>query len=300
MTNETEQKLPVTVIGGYLGSGKTTLVNHLLRHADGRRLAILVNEFGDLAIDGDLIEAEGDDLISLAGGCVCCSYGDDLGGALKTLAALTPAPDHVLLEASGVALPSAIAASLSLLSVIQLDAILVMVDAETILNRARDKYMGDTILRQMQDTDLVVINKVDLVDERQLDLVRDWAFKNAPNAAHIETSESKISSEVLFGFGSNSNAATKISIGLEHTHHHPEANFKTWNLDCAEPVDPEEFADSLIDENPNLVRAKGFLKTSDGKMNTLQIVGKRTRISDAPEGVEAGIVVIVAANEQAN
>ena len=74
--------LSVTVIGGYLGSGKTTLVNHLLRNANGLRLAILVNEFGELAIDEDLIEAEDDDIISIAGGCVCCSFGSDLTGAL--------------------------------------------------------------------------------------------------------------------------------------------------------------------------------------------------------------------------
>ena len=97
--------LPVTVIGGYLGAGKTTLVNHLLRHAEGRRLAVLVNEFGELPIDADLIEAEGDDLISISGGCVCCSFGSDLTAALLRLAALEPRPDHVVIEASGVAIP---------------------------------------------------------------------------------------------------------------------------------------------------------------------------------------------------
>ena len=77
--------IPVTVIGGYLGAGKTTLVNHLLRHADGRRLAVLVNEFGSIAIDEDLIEAEEDGLISIAGGCICCSFGNDLIGAINDL-----------------------------------------------------------------------------------------------------------------------------------------------------------------------------------------------------------------------
>ena len=79
------RRLPVTLIGGYLGAGKTTLVNHLLHHADGRRLAVLVNEFGDLPIDADLIEARDGNLISIAGGCICCSFGSDLVAALLNI-----------------------------------------------------------------------------------------------------------------------------------------------------------------------------------------------------------------------
>ena len=81
----TKKVLPITVVGGYLGAGKTTLINHLLRYSEGRRLAILVNEFGELSIDEDLIEAEEAGLISISGGCVCCSFGDDLTGALMDL-----------------------------------------------------------------------------------------------------------------------------------------------------------------------------------------------------------------------
>jgi len=91
--------LPVTVIGGYLGAGKTTLINHLLRTANGMRLAVLVNEFGALSIDEDLIEAEQDDIISIAGGCICCSFGDDLSAALMDICAFKPPPDHILIEA---------------------------------------------------------------------------------------------------------------------------------------------------------------------------------------------------------
>ena len=109
------RRLPVTVIGGYLGAGKTSLVNHLLRNADGVRLAVLVNEFGALPIDEDLIIAQDDDVISIAGGCVCCSYGSDMTAALLDMQALDPAPDHVLLEASGVALPGSIVGAISLL-----------------------------------------------------------------------------------------------------------------------------------------------------------------------------------------
>ena len=96
--------IPVTLIGGYLGAGKTTLVNHLLRNADGRRLAVLVNEFGALPIDADLIVARDGNLISISGGCICCSFGSDLLAALIELKGRGDAIDHLLIETSGVAL----------------------------------------------------------------------------------------------------------------------------------------------------------------------------------------------------
>ena len=137
--------LQVTVVGGYLGAGKTTLVNHLLRNADGLRLAVLVNEFGELPIDADLIEAEDDKIISIAGGCVCCSYGNDLMLALMDLAKMKPRPDHVLLESSGVAIPGSIAASIGLLADFSADGVVILADAETIRKNAADRYVGDTV-----------------------------------------------------------------------------------------------------------------------------------------------------------
>jgi G3E family GTPase len=106
--------IPVTIVGGYLGAGKTTLVNHLLRHSQGRRIAVLVNDFGELAIDAELIEARDGDMLQLAGGCVCCSFGSDLLAALLRLRDMQPAPRHILIETSGVALPGAVARTLTL------------------------------------------------------------------------------------------------------------------------------------------------------------------------------------------
>ena len=108
--------MKVTVIGGYLGAGKTTLVNRWLRQAQaqGRRIAVLVNDFGEIGIDADLILAQSDDVLELAGGCVCCSFGSDLMAALLRLAERNPAPAHVLIETSGVALPGAVARSAKL------------------------------------------------------------------------------------------------------------------------------------------------------------------------------------------
>lgn len=129
--------LPVTIVGGYLGAGKTTLVNHLLRHADGLRIAVLVNDFGDLPIDADLIESADGDVIALAGGCVCCAFGSDLVGALIALARRAPRPDHVLIETSGVALPGAVARTLTLVAGLERQGVLVVVDAQRARPRRR-------------------------------------------------------------------------------------------------------------------------------------------------------------------
>ena len=155
--------VPLTVVGGYLGAGKTTLINGMLRGANGRRLAILVNEFGALPIDEDLIIARSENLISIAGGCICCTFGDSLADALAGFARMDAPPDHVLVEASGVAIPSSIAATASLVSGMELHGTVVLADAQTIRARARDRFMGDTVRRQLADADIVVLTRSELV-----------------------------------------------------------------------------------------------------------------------------------------
>ena len=130
--------LPVTIISGYLGAGKTTLVNNALRKANGLKLAILVNEFGNLAIDEDLIIAQDDNMISLAGGCICCSYGNDMLLSLKELTSLDDKPDHIILEASGVAIPSAIERSISLITQCFTESILSIIYCEQIQDQLND------------------------------------------------------------------------------------------------------------------------------------------------------------------
>ena len=286
---------PVTVIGGYLGAGKTTLVNHLLRNANGRRLAILVNEFGALPIDADLIETQDKDIIELSGGCVCCSYGNDLIMAMMDMEKMQPPPDHVILEASGVALPGAIASSLSLLNGFQVDGIVVLADAETVQERSNDKYMGDTIQRQLKDADIVLMNKSDLLPDVNTRLeLRAWLATQAAGAAVIVTQNSKVPPEIILqpglrvGLMQNETATVDHSPQSDHQTNHFTSNVVV----PPEPVNPEEYAKGLIDENPTLVRAKGFVKSTTGALQTIQIVGKRFEISPAPFGVKPGIVLI--------
>lgn len=279
--------LPVTIIGGYLGAGKTTLVNHLLRHADGQRLAVLVNEFGDLPIDQDLIEAQDDNIISIAGGCVCCSYGNDLTLALIDLTKLDPPPDHVLLEASGVALPGSIAASVSLIQGYDLDGVVVLVNAETIRQQAGDPYMGDTIDRQLATADLVILNKTDLVSKTEINALDGWLSEKAPGAKIIPAQRGNVAPQIIlqpqFLKGKMPEAA------VHHHHHDP---FHTISLLVEHRVDADGLAQALAADELGLVRAKGFVRDAKGDMKTIQVVGRRFEITPAPSGVSCGLVAI--------
>ncbi len=148
--------VPVLVVGGYLGAGKTTLVNHLLR-TSGQRLMVLVNDFGQSVIDAQLIEASDGDVLQLAGGCVCCQIGDELSAALARVA--DTAPERVVIETSGVAQPAAVTTMVSLTTGLQLDAVVVVADGERIDELLADRYVGDIVAAQLAQADLVVLNR---------------------------------------------------------------------------------------------------------------------------------------------
>lgn len=279
-------KIPVTILGGYLGAGKTTLVNHLLRNADGKRLAVLVNDFGDLAIDADLIETESDDIISLSGGCVCCSYGNDLIMAMSDLANLQPVPDHVILESSGVALPGAIVNSVSLLNNYVVEGIVVLADAETVQLRSNDKYIGDTITRQLSDADIILLNKTDLVDDVNLKIVRNWLGEVADGTRILEARQAKVDPQILLLAFEGAGGADKAPFHAHASQHRTEF------VEMPDRVDVLAFAQGLIQSDANLVRAKGFVRDQEGKLQTLQITGKRIDISAAPTDAKPGIVTI--------
>ena len=273
--------LPVTVIGGYLGAGKTTLVNHLLRHPEGRRLAVLVNEFGDLPIDADLIERRDEDMIAIAGGCVCCSYGSDLIEALERLLTLDPRPDHLLIEASGVALPGGIASSLTLLMGYRLDAVLVLADAETIRARAADRYLGDTIARQLADADLVLLNKADLVSSDYLAETWEWLAGASPRARIVTATKAAPPADLVLGVATERLPAHEH----EHAHYHHSAGYDTVSFPVTAPVDAEALARALADPALELLRAKGFVPVADGRLRTIQTVAQRWSVSAAPVGL---------------
>ncbi len=293
--NPPSARIPVTVIGGYLGAGKTTLVNHLLRNAGARRLAILVNDFGDLPIDADLIEAQSEDLISIAGGCVCCSFGSDLMGALMKLAARSPAPDHVLLETSGVALPGSVARSVALIAGCSIDGVVVLADAETVAARAADRYMGDTITRQLAEADLVLLNKTDLVPDVQLLALRKWIASTAPQARLIEAVRGEVPAEVMFGFGYSRAAIEgtgRLASGKLKPVEDASTRYESASFAVPQAVDAERLARALASPDAGLVRAKGVLRDIDGSMKALQVVGARFEVTAFAGRADPGIACI--------
>ena len=292
-------RTPVTVIGGYLGAGKTTLVNHLLRNAGGRRLAILVNDFGALPIDADLIEAQDDDLISIAGGCVCCSFGSDLMGALMKLAEREPAPDHLLIETSGVALPGSVARSVALIARYSIDGVSVIVDSETVRARAADPYMGDTITRQLAEADLVIANKIDLIGPRALMELREWIGRAAPRARSVEATRGQVPVEVMFeiasdvarpatgGLASGAFASGAIRAPVDASARYDSASFEVPGA-----IDVARLAQALAEPACGLVRAKGMLRDLDGSMKTLHLVGARFELTPFAGAGTSGLACI--------
>jgi G3E family GTPase len=286
--------IPVTLIGGYLGAGKTTLVNHLLRNANGRRLAVLVNEFGELSIDADLIVTRDGNLISISGGCICCSFGSDLLTALMQLKERSNAIDHLLIETSGVALPGSIVQSLTLLPALALDGVIVVADAETIEERARDRYMGETVRAQLAHADIILLNKTDLVLRERLEAVSRWLAETAPRARIIPSRNADVPLEIVFGqYPRRQSDLTSLSA------HHHTADYRTLSLAIDTPCDPARLADALTKANVGLLRAKGFVRGIDGRFVTVHIVGRRSVVEPAPAWIEGpGRIVCIGLADQ--
>ena len=275
--------IPVTVLGGYLGAGKTTLVNALLRRASGTRLAVLVNDFGALPIDADLIESSDGDTLAITGGCVCCSFGSELIETMQVLEKRVPRPDHVLVESSGVALPGAIAATVSLLQGYVVDGVVVLADCETVRSRAADRYLGDTIERQLADADLVLATKTDLVDEPARAETLAWL---ASHGRTLEARRGDVPLELLTGL----RAGTPRARGFAPA---PRADYESCAFDALGPMDVERLATALADPALGVLRAKGLLERADGTTAELHVVGRRAEARDATTSATPGRLVCI-------
>jgi G3E family GTPase len=294
---------PTLIVGGYLGAGKTTLVNHLLRHAGGRRIAVMVNDFGELTIDADLIEGAEGSVLALAGGCVCCSFGSDLLGALQDVLQRQPPPDLILIETSGVALPAAIARSARLLPGLRIDGIVLMLDAETVRQRSADPYVGDLVRQQLLDADLLILNKTELCSSTELTELNDWlATMSTPGTPVVPASQARVPPELVLGFHADWAADPEGATGAKDAAlarwaaqpiGQPAApasdRFVNELLVLAAPMDPQQLLASLTAQDVGVVRAKGWLTDLAGQRHLLQQVGRRAVLRPlSPDAGPAG------------
>lgn len=291
-------RMAVTVIGGYLGSGKTTLVNHILATAD-ERVAVLVNDFGDINIDAALIKSRGDNTVELSNGCICCSMVDGFSAALDQIVAIDPRPDRLVIEASGVSDPATVAAYGHGPGMV-MDAVVVLADAETVRAKIDDKYVGQTIRGQLDAAHVVVINKADLVSPESLDEVVAWAGERCPEAVVVTAAHAQVAPEILFG---HDVAPLVAHEHAGHVHHEAADVFQTSTFEQVEPMTRDD-VEKLMSELPDMVvRAKGFVLLDDApeKPALLQRVGQRwtlrARLGEWQDTPATRIVIIETAQE---
>ena len=274
--------IPVTVIGGYLGAGKTTCLNLLLAADHGLRLAVLVNDFGAVNVDAGLIAEHSGDTIALTNGCVCCAIADDLGAALQAQVARQQPPDrppdHIVIEASGVADPARVMQLAGNWPGCRPAGTAVLVDAATIRVRAADKFVGRLVVQQMRVADLLVLNKLDLLPGWEGAQVRAWAQGQAGPIEAVESRFGRVDPARLLGLA---DAVLPVGTTLAETGdaNHGQSSV-VWRP--AGPVHADAL-ERLLAARPDIHRAKGVVATDAG-LQRIDWSGGRLSVSPAPPG----------------
>ncbi len=225
-----------------------------------------------------MIEARDSNLINISGGCVCCSFGSDLIAAIMQLRTGGRPIDHLLIETSGVALPASIAQSLQLISDLDLNGIIGIADAETVRERATDRYMSDTVLAQLAASDIVVLNKVDLVSLEQVSAVSSWLKQVAPRARVLPAQYADLPVELILLPHGRQPAGRFFATG------HDTGSLAAISLEISGHGDPEMLARALTDPSLRLLRAKGMVQDRHGALVALHVMGQRSSVDPAPVG----------------
>jgi G3E family GTPase len=290
-----EARIPLTVIGGFLGAGKTTLLHRLLASARGRRLAVLVNDFGAINVDAALVASSSADAIALTNGCVCCSIGDDLTAALVRVLAADPPFDGVVIEASGVSDPWRIAQIGLADPALSLDGVVVLVDAAAVLAQSRDPLLADSLQRQLRSADIVVINKTDLTDAETLRDVRSWVAQAAGEVTVFETTQADVPMAVLGGAAAAELQACAAGCcgHPDHHGHDHAALFDTWSQRPSRVFSAAALRSALKRMPPGVLRLKGIVRTDEHGWAEVQFAGRHGSLRGAAAPVDGAALVAI-------
>ncbi len=304
------EKLPVTIITGFLGSGKTTLISKLMQNPGGKRLAIVVNEFGDVGVDGDILKScaipdcPAENIMELANGCICCTVADDFIPTIEALMALEPRPEHIVIETSGLALPKPLLKAFDwpdIRSKITVDGVIALADAEAVAagrfapnvaavdaqREADDSIDHETPLSevfedQVSCADIVLLTKPDLAGPEGVAKARAVIEAEAPRALPVvEVAEGVVDPRVILGL----EAAAEDDMEARPSHHdghhdHEHDDFESIVVDIPEVSDPAELVARIqtLAHAQNILRVKGYAAVAGKPMRLLvQAVGARVR-----------------------
>ena len=330
-------KLPVTVITGFLGSGKTTLIRHLMQNPGGKRLAIIVNEFGDVGVDGDILkscaipECPAENILELANGCICCTVADDFIPTIEALMALSPRPEHILIETSGLALPKPLLKAFDwpdIRSRITVDGVIALADAEAVAagrfasnidaveaQRAADDSLdhetplSEVFEDQIACADLILLTKPDLAGADGIEKAKEIIKAESPRSLPVvEVAEGVVDPRIILGL----EAAAEDDMDARPSHHdaphdHDHEDFDSIVVELNEVQNPETLARRIeqLAKEQNILRVKGYAAVQDKPMRLLvQAVGSRVRTQFdrpwLPQEPRAGRLVVIGEHDNIN
>ena len=274
--------LPVTVIAGYLGAGKTTLVNRLLSEAHGKRITVLVNDFGEIALDESLILNRDGDTLSLANGCMCCSIGGDLFDAIDRILEARPRAEHLVIETSGVADPARIAAIAQAEPEMRHALTATLVDAANFDAGLADPLLADTLERQVRASDLLVISKADMAGEAALADTLERLRALAPEIPRLQADRGAVPVEMLLDPETAPAPMAQDAPGHDHAHeHHHAVDYRSWSWRGDRAFDRAALEALIAAEDLGLYRMKGVVRLTCGAWVELHRAGRLASLSPA-------------------